>query len=136
MKKTTMTTIMMTLLGLLLMATTAQAGSFKAITSATTSGDTSGGLRYDFENGTVVDGGITKDSTSGTQFWVDAYHSYWGVYAAGTSKEITSMAFMFAVEQPVTDKIAIGIGTKLINRNSAEEIEYFKSWDAYLVLAI
>ena len=127
--------LLITILSLLTLTSLTQAESFKAITSLTTSGDTSGGIRYDLENGTVIDAGLTRDESS-TQFWADAYYYNWGVYAAGTTKELSSIALMYAVEQSINENIAIGIGTKVINRNAAEKIEYFKSWDAYLVLGI
>ena len=90
--------LILSILSLLFLSNITYGESFKAITSITSSGDTSGGIRYDFENGTVIDGGITRNKKNGTSFWIDGYYSFWGIYASGTTSKLTSLACMFAVE--------------------------------------
>lgn len=112
------------------------------IMSLTSSGPMNGGVRYNVAPNSVIDvmGSVEKgsDGKSDINLWADAYIGYWGVaaYYYGAT-ESTNVCGMFAVEQPLADKVAIGVGLKLIDFDVTSRVfSVGNGADAYLVLSL
>ncbi len=107
--------------------------------------NTAGGLRFDVAPGTVVDvaGSLTSNS-GGTSavLYSDVFVGYWGVGLQATKPvagdTVFDLSLQFAVEQPVTDKIALGIGVPIINVNTASPttVSMFSAFSLYSVIKI
>lgn len=119
-------------------------GDLSLYTSMTTAGKTSGGLRLDLGSGFVTDGTLAMvDDTSGTskttyEYWADVYYGVWGLAVSGTETSVASIALMYALEQPVNDKISLGIAVNLVTMGGGSGVatQFVNNYDIYAVLAL
>ena len=115
------------------------ASDFSLVTSLTSSGDTSGGLRYTLSDTQVIDFGVTYDESAadpGVGYWADFYCGNWGVLIEASANSTPTYAGMFSVEGQISDSVGIGIGLRLIEMTENVEPTYFSGWDAYIVIPI
>ena len=108
--------------------------------SITTTGIISGGLRYDFQNGFTTNGTIgVVDDFSGTEtstyaYYLDTFYGPLGLGIAGTETTKARIMLLFGIEHPITEKIAVGIITPLINYQSGTAIGFLTSYDIAVVI--
>jgi hypothetical protein len=88
--------------------------------------NTIGGLRFDVAEGTVVDVAASLASNSGgtsSVIYADVFKGYWGLGVQATipaaGDTVYDLSLLFAVEQPVNDKITLGIGVPVVNVNTS-----------------
>lgn len=88
--------------------------------------NTIGGLRLDVAEGTVVDVAASLASNSGgtsSVIYADVFKGYWGLGVQATipaaGDTVYDLSLLFAVEQPVNDKITLGIGVPVVNVNTS-----------------
>lgn len=113
------------------------ASHWSLVTSLTNSGASAGGVRYDFKNNFVVDGGVSyhKSDKKESAYWVDAYYKNLGVFLSGNEYKKAQYAIMYSVEQSINDKITLGIALRLLDHDQHDDItQYMTAWDSYLVL--
>ncbi len=107
--------------------------------------NTSGGLRFDIAEGTVLDiaGSLTSNS-GGTNsvIYADIFKGYWGLGVQATipssGDTVYDFSLQFAVEQPVNDNIALGIGVPIVNVNTASPTTttVFSAFSLYSIIKI
>ena len=115
--------------------------NWSLISSITNSGDSTGGIRYDFGNNIITDGGVTYHKNGNNKkeasYWADIYYKNIGLYISGNESSKLDYALMYSVEQAITEKITLGVGVRLIDQNNNDKLtQYLTTWDGYLVLNI
>ena len=123
--------------GLLFFCVTVSASDFSLLTSLTTSGDTSGGLRYTLSETEVVDVGVTYDESVADKpvgYWVDYYNGNWGVLINAPANSKPTYSAMFSVEGQLSDSVGIGIAFKVIEVSEDVAPTSFSGWDAYIII--
>ncbi len=107
--------------------------------------NTSGGLRFDVAEGTVIDiaGSLTSSSAgSSSVLYADIFKGYWGLGVQATipsaGDTVYDLSIQFAVEQPVNDNIALGIGVPIVNVNTASPTTttMFSAFSLYSIIKI
>ena len=117
------------------------ASDFSLVTSLTTAGSMSGGLRYVLPSADTIDFGVSynnnddQDSTK-PGIWADYYRGNFGVLVTKQPDLLVEYAAMFSTERTLLDNITVGIGVKVVNVNQGRTLDYFTGWDAYLVVPI
>ena len=106
------------------------------------SGSTAGGLRIDLGSGFVADGTIAiADDGSGREvstysYFADIYYGVWGISLGGSEFTKSTLSLMYAVEQPVNDKVTLGIASYVASYMPEQAISIFNGYDIYVVLAL
>ena len=98
-----MKTYIFLLLTMTLINLTSYASNWSLVTSLTNSGVSAGGIRYDFKNNFVVDGGVSyhKSDKKESAYWVDAYYKNLGVFLSYDSLKLDKITMI------TTDNITI-----------------------------
>ena len=131
-------------LGMLSIFAFAGLGDLFIYSSLTTAGSTAGGFRIDLGSGFVADATVgLKDDGSGnaktlTEYFADVYYGPWGVAISGAEGSIASVYLRYAIEQPINDKIALGIAADLVTAGggSGMATRVLNGYDIYAVIAI
>jgi hypothetical protein len=107
--------------------------------------NTSGGLRFDVAEGTVLDiAGSMTTSSGGTSsiLYADIFKGYWGLGVQATipavGDTVYDFSLQFAVEQPLNDNIALGIGVPIVSVNTASPATttMFSAFSLYSIIKI
>ena len=115
------------------------ASDFKLLTSLTTSGDFSGGIRYVKSAKEVIDFGVTYDETQDNAspgYWVDYYHGYFGGMISSPANQSPTYSLMFAAEGELSSTVGVGIGCRILDVQNDRATKVLTGWDAYLVIPI
>ena len=115
------------------------ASDFKVLTSITTSGDFSGGIRYVKSAKEVIDFGVTYDETQDNAspgYWVDYYHGYFGGMISAPANQTPTYSLMFAAEGELSSTVGVGIGCRILDVQNDRAAKVLTGWDAYLVIPI
>jgi hypothetical protein len=105
--------------------------------SLTSSGTTMGGLRIDTgvmaDQATCVDLSFTSQG-SNSSYFIDGYWGNFGLAVSGATATNSTIALMFAVEQPITDKVALGIAFPIASKTGNQDVVLVGSFDFYGVV--
>ena len=115
------------------------ASDFKVLTSLTTSGDFSGGIRYVKSAKEVIDFGVTYDETQDNispGYWLDYYHGYFGGMISAPANQSPTYSLMFAAEGELSSTVGVGIGCRILDVQKDRAAKVLTGWDAYLVIPI
>ena len=114
------------------------ASNFSLVTSLTTAGSMSGGLRYVLPSADTIDFGVSYNDQDSKNpgIWADYYRGNFGVLVTKQPDLLVEYAAMFSTERTLLDNITVGIGVKVVNVNQGRTLDYFTGWDAYLVVPI
>jgi hypothetical protein len=82
---------------------------------------------------TCVDLSFNHDGTNYT-YWIDAYWSYYGIALSGGDAISETMSLMFALEQPLTEEISLGIAFPIVSKTGNGDPQFIGSFDLYGVM--
>ena len=122
-----------------LFSVTVFSSDFKVLTSLTTNGDYSGGIRYVKSATEVIDFGLSYDdsqSNSAPGYWVDYYNGYFGAMISAPQNTSPSYSLMFAAEGNLSSDVGVGIGFRIVDVQKNRQARFMSSWDAYLLIPI
>lgn len=91
---------------------------FKVLTSLTTTGDYSGGIRYVKSANEVIDFGLSYDDTQNEStpgYWVDYYNGYFGAMISAPQNTSPSYSLMVAAEGNLSSDVGVGIGFRIVD---------------------
>lgn len=109
------------------------------LTSMTDGGALAGGFRYALGDDLIAEASLSSlynpyTDENEIDYWFDIYKGNFGVLL-GDVNDMTIISGLYAVEQPLTQKVSLGISTSLITLVEDMDPQFLDNWMAYLVIA-
>ena len=138
--------VIVSLLSLIILASSSLAGTY--LFGYTPGGTLGGGLRFDLKEGMVADLSMiagSGDAGSTYSLYGDVFWGNWGIGLLAKRPTVNSnvtfeYSLQYAVEQPINDKISVGVLLMLVNYDATSGVDpsltLLPSIAPYFVLAL